>query len=61
MGLANSTAGCLGIFVPILLVIFVIWGLLILTSISRYQLSNTNRMTFRSMNRKCSKKWKCNP
>lgn len=29
MGLANSTAGCLGIFVPILLVIFVIWGLLI--------------------------------
>ncbi len=29
MGLANSIAGCLGIFVPILLVIFVIWGLFI--------------------------------
>ena len=29
MGLANSTAGCLGISVPILLVIFVIRGLFV--------------------------------
>jgi hypothetical protein len=29
MGLANSAAGCLGIFVPILLVILVIWGLVV--------------------------------